>query len=155
RHALACILALTLPQRLFAQSSTDMEFFTDRPGMDYKDYAVGDPELCQAACANESRCAAYTYVKPGVQGAAAHCWLKSGVPNPVQNECCISGVAKLHIARPPAFIPMDTDVDRPGGDYRDFGLPEPNPELCQTACANEFQCRAYTYVKPDAQGGAA
>jgi hypothetical protein len=74
--------------------STDMEPDTDRPGMDYKDFdlSASDPELCRSACFGEAQCLAYTYVKPGAQGAAAHCWLKSGVPPAQPNACCISGV---------------------------------------------------------------
>jgi hypothetical protein len=74
--------------------SADMEPDTDRPGMDYKDFDLSapDPNLCRSACFAESNCLAYTYVKPGAQGAAAHCWLKSGVPPAQPNACCISGV---------------------------------------------------------------
>jgi hypothetical protein len=65
----------------------------DRPGEDYDHFAVpdADPKQCSAACETDHRCAAYTYVRPGLQGPDAICWLKASVPQPVQNECCISG----------------------------------------------------------------
>lgn len=71
-----------------------LENETDRPGMDYQSFDIvsPDPKVCQAACATDPRCRAFTYVKPGVQGRSARCWLKSGVPAAVRNNCCVSGV---------------------------------------------------------------
>src|SRR5262245_31326996 len=98
------------------QSSLDMEFYIDRPGLDYRNFALPDarPDLCQQACGNETQCKAYTYVKPGLQGPQARCWLKSGVPNPVPNACCVSGALNVRVALPTTFLPMDVEVDRPG-----------------------------------------
>jgi hypothetical protein len=66
----------------------------DRPGMDYKNFNLPspDPKLCQNSCQQDTACKAWTYVKPGVQGQYARCWLKSGVPSIVKNSSCISGV---------------------------------------------------------------
>ncbi len=47
---------------------------------------------------------------------------------------------------------MQTGIDRPGDDYKDFDLPAPNPALCQQDCAKEAQCVAWVYVKPGFQG---
>jgi hypothetical protein len=71
--------------------------------MDYKDFDLAEarPELCQTACESDPECKAYTYVKPGVQGPHARCWLKSGVPKVVINDCCISGVKNVTVAEPP------------------------------------------------------
>ena len=55
-----------------------------------------DPANCQAACRAETQCAAWTYVRPGLQGQQARCWLKSKVPQQFQNQCCTSGVE--HVA---------------------------------------------------------
>jgi len=67
---------------------------TDRPGSDYRNFTLANdqPGLCARQCEQERRCRAYTYVKPGVQGAKARCWLKDAVPQPVSNDCCVSGV---------------------------------------------------------------
>jgi hypothetical protein len=65
------------------------------PGMDYRnfDMAVADPAACEAACAREPQCRAWTYVRPNtVQGPAPRCWLKTGVPAAKSNPCCVSGV---------------------------------------------------------------
>lgn len=71
-----------------------MEHDTDRPGSDYAslDLLEADPTACQAACFHSPGCAAWTYVKPGVQGPGARCWLKSQVPPAVARDCCVSGV---------------------------------------------------------------
>jgi hypothetical protein len=79
-----------------AMAEMTREDKTDRPGMDYATLYLDtpDPERCVESCANDDQCKAYTYVKPGVQGDKAHCWLKSGVPDPVSNKDCVSGVKK-------------------------------------------------------------
>jgi hypothetical protein len=66
----------------------------NRRGGDYHsfDLPAARPELCQEACARDSRCRAWTYVNPGVQGPAPRCWLKSTVPAATRETCCTSGV---------------------------------------------------------------
>ena len=68
---------------------------TNRAGQDYRSFETdGDPDLCRRTCADDSNCKAFTYVKPGVQGSRAVCWLKSGVPVASTNGCCVSGVKR-------------------------------------------------------------
>lgn len=76
--------------------SGELEINVDRPGSDYRSFELpgAQPELCQQACIAEEQCQAFTYVKPGVQGTAAYCWLKSAVPSSVASDCCVSGVRK-------------------------------------------------------------
>lgn len=83
--------------RVSGTKSKQMEFNVDRPGSDYRDFALEtpDPAQCRDACANEPGCAAYTYVRPGVQGAKAMCHLKSSAPPPTPNDCCTSGTDAL------------------------------------------------------------
>ena len=71
-----------------------MEPNTDRPGSDYRDFDLSnsDPKACQDACLTDPKCKAWTYVRPGITGAKAHCWLKNAIPMPVQNPDCVSGV---------------------------------------------------------------
>ena len=67
----------------------------DRPGSDYRsfDLPAADPSGCAAQCAQESQCRAWTYVKPGVQGPNARCWLKDRVPNPIRGATfAVSGI---------------------------------------------------------------
>ncbi len=74
------------------------EYNIDRPGLDYKsfDLPYADPGLCKSACDADPKCKAWTYVKPNtIQGPNPRCWLKFGVPSPVRNNCCISGVKHI------------------------------------------------------------
>jgi hypothetical protein len=73
-----------------------VENSTDRPGGDYQNFDLSESkfESCQAACANDPNCQAYTYVHPNVQGSKARCWLKNTVPPAGSSSCCISGVKK-------------------------------------------------------------
>jgi len=66
----------------------------DRPGTDFKNFdaASDDPWLCESACNNDRRCKSWTYVRPGVQGPKARCWLKAGIPPLRPNACCTSGI---------------------------------------------------------------
>jgi hypothetical protein len=67
---------------------------TDRPGMDFRNFDLSSANWqdCYDACVEDSRCEAWTYVQPGIQGSQARCWLKNGVPAAQSNSCCISGV---------------------------------------------------------------
>jgi len=158
-----------------AYPASNLEWNVDRPGGDYRsfDLAAPSPGECQAACMNEAPCMGFTYVNPGVQGPNARCLLKSAVPAPVAQTCCVSGT-KYENAPPPPPPPAapppppppawqgrpttpppprqwEPNTDRPGADYRSFELRSPVPEQCRDACWNEAQCRAFTYVRPGAQ----
>jgi hypothetical protein len=65
-------------------------------GADYSNFsaATAEPKLCQDACRSDTKCAAWTYVQPGIQGAAPRCWLKSRVPPASKNTCCSSGIER-------------------------------------------------------------
>ncbi len=47
---------------------------------------------------------------------------------------------------------MEDKTDRPGGDYRDFELPNADPKACAAACARDADCKAWTYGKPGVAG---
>jgi hypothetical protein len=74
--------------------TVSVEHGTDRGGGDFANFdVVGDSmEICRDACAANSSCAAFTFVRPGVQGPRGRCWLKSSVPASSRNGCCVSGV---------------------------------------------------------------
>ena len=139
-----------LETRLHQQSEpqyVSYEMNVNRPGEDYQSFDLrrADPELCAKACEEEEKCEAYTYVKPGIQGDQARCWLKDGVPNARGSDCCVSGVKE-------SDLPQNLHVNRPGQDYRNFTLSSADPAKCANACASEDNCEAYTYVKPGIQG---
>ena len=49
---------------------------------------------CKAACEADSKCRAWTYLRPGYAGPAARCFLKNQVKPPRRRPCCISGVVR-------------------------------------------------------------
>ncbi len=132
------------------QSSTPEfkgEVDTDRKGQDYKvlELPQAIPKICNDACAADPNCKAWTYLKPNIYGPNAYCYLKSGVPPPTPNTCCVSG-ARGSLS---AFGPMQYGQDiADAGDYKALDLPEPRPELCEAECARDGRCRSYSYVKP-------
>ena len=71
-----------------------VEINTDRPGGDFRDFAVNgsDSGACWRACSEDAKCAAWTFIKPGARGPVGHCWLKNQIPDPVVDTCCDSGV---------------------------------------------------------------
>ena len=68
----------------------------DRSGSDFRNFEVtdNDPTPCQNACLGDARCRAWTFVKPGVQGAAGRCWLKSAVAVSAARPWRVSGVIR-------------------------------------------------------------
>jgi hypothetical protein len=80
-----------------SSTGIELEYNVDRPGMNLMQGYVlpnPDPQLCANDCSNDPDCKAFTYVKPGFRypDSPCECWLKYGVPNPVIQEYCISGV---------------------------------------------------------------
>jgi hypothetical protein len=68
----------------------------NRGGEDYRDFipARASADLCAEACAKESRCRAWTWVKNDLEPPTGHCWLKNPAPEPAQDDCCVSGVKR-------------------------------------------------------------
>ena len=64
---------------------------TNLPGHDYDHFNAPSAFVCRNTCGGESRCQAYTWVKPGFQGPTGVCWLKDSLPNIVKDACCDSG----------------------------------------------------------------
>lgn len=85
-----------VPSTVTERTFTTFESDVDRPGGDYTSLRLKtpDPLLCQARCAQDLSCLAWTYVKPGYQNKSAMCWLKNVVPKGIRRDvCCTSGVA--------------------------------------------------------------
>jgi len=74
-----------------------VEYSIDRFGSDYRNFETApDPAgaACNAACAGDKRCRAWTYLRPGYGGPAARCYLKDKITRPHHKPCCISGVVR-------------------------------------------------------------
>ena len=71
---------------------------TNRAGADYRSFThAPSPAICQATCAREAQCQAWTYVPPPSNGNDATCWLKSGVPARSTYTGAVSGVKGLEM----------------------------------------------------------
>ena len=87
----ASAFVIALSSTALAQSDTFAPN-TDRFGSDFRNIAVGaDPRECMSLWVRERKCRAWTYVKAGIQGPSARCFLKNQVPRPTPNPCCTSG----------------------------------------------------------------
>lgn len=63
------------------------------PGRDYRHFRAPEGiKACEAACAGEDRCRAYTFVAPGPREKVGVCWLKSAAAKPVAEARCTSGI---------------------------------------------------------------
>jgi hypothetical protein len=164
RLAHATIVAASLVSSAISPAEAQQGF--DRPGGDYFRFTVpsADPAVCAARCDRDARCHAWTFSYPntGPNGGAnaATCWLKHQVTQPTENRCCVSGVkgGGLGENRPG---PLETSIDRYGGDYKNFdvksseGASNPGADACQKACEDDNRCRAFTYVRSGYVGAAA
>ena len=142
-----CVLfAMSLAANAVAGVAVSLEPGNDRMGADYKGFALGqrDADVCRKACLDDGACQAFTYVKPGVKGPEAMCFLKSGAPRMSDNACCTSGVKsftaiEMRPTTPPAAGPIVVTV--PTGLAKIINPPSAlklNIEAAQTDLAWQF-----------------
>jgi PAN domain len=75
----------------------EIEFSIDRVGGDYRSFdTAADPrgKACAAACKADTRCRAWTYLRPGYGTDTAQCYLKDRIKPPRRSPCCVSGVVR-------------------------------------------------------------
>jgi hypothetical protein len=74
-------------------SKMEVDQNTDMPGNDYTHFqmAFSFASMCGNSCAQDTRCHAFTYVPPGVQGPLAVCWLKTAPATRVAHTGMVSG----------------------------------------------------------------
>ena len=72
---------------------SEREHDKDRLGGDYTGFDINTDHIedCETACKDDTKCRAWTYVKAGVKGPSARCYLKNVVPAISNNPCCVSG----------------------------------------------------------------
>src|SRR6185295_3331351 len=109
-------------------------------GIFYAEFSLAqaDPNVCAAACSVDPLCRAFTYTAPGVRQATPQCMLKEDMPSPSPFVGATSGVKHG----------LEQNTDRIGGDYASFAQAYPVPEECQAACAQDPNCKAFTFVPP-------
>ena len=93
----ACCVSGVKGAAVLEKKGGPIEFSIDRTGGDYKNLDVAtDPSgaSCETVCKGEERCRAWTYVRPGYQGAQPRCYLKAQIKPPRRSPCCLSGVVR-------------------------------------------------------------
>jgi PAN domain len=141
RTSLAAIFLILVSSSALAVDGTDL------PGHDYANFNAPSPFVCRTTCGGESRCQAYTWVKPGIQGASGHCWLKDKLPAIVKNACCDSGPREFITQRD---LRAEDKIDRPGLDFKNFTTT--SWKICEAACGEDAICMSWTYARPGLQG---
>lgn len=134
-------LLLVLSLVTFSSTAWSREYNTDRPGSDFHSFNLhsADPGLCESACNGDSRCRAWTYVRPGVQGHTARCWLKHAVPAARPSDCCVSGVKGTGL-----FVSRWDKIAGPGGSWSTGWVPNVPRQICghsHVGCA----CPGYNF----------
>lgn len=68
----------------------------DIAGSDYRwfDTENDNGAICAKTCADENQCRAFTWVRPGIQGPSARCWLKNAIPSAAPNINVMSGIVR-------------------------------------------------------------
>lgn len=125
----------------------------DLPGKDYARFEAPSAATCRHSCGGESECQAYTWVKPGVQGPTGICYLKNAEPAIVKNVCCDSAPRRFI---KPVDLTLESKINRPGSDYKDFATGGSNHDWdqCAQACKDDAICMSWTYVRRGVQGPA-
>lgn len=141
----ACISGVIVVRQMTYEAGVDITGYN----VDFTSYYLdrADPGICSADCALNIRCQAFTYEGPNADHAKAQCWLKEGIPEPIQDAALVSGRTTFRTAV------LEEKTDRPGGDYTSFELDNPtSPEVCKSYCLEDPKCTAFTFVQPGVQG---
>jgi hypothetical protein len=113
----------------------------NRGGSDIATHNAVSARHCATLCARDHRCEAYTFTGAG----SNNCWLKDEVPSGSHAPGMTSGVRRG----------LDMNSDRSGHTYSTFTTGYLSPTWCQAACAQDSQCRAWSYTPPPTNAPAA
>jgi uncharacterized protein YkwD len=116
--SLGALCALVLCAGVVGQAKAwTVENSTNRAGGDYRNFEIvplqnsiaGDlvAKRCEEACQKDSRCKAWTAVRPGLQSKNGMCWLKDRVPAARADACCTSG-ANIKVIKSSGKLPVTT-----------------------------------------------
>lgn len=118
---------------IYSGLASTREWGMDRAGNDYASFVEPNAERCEARCAADDQCEAYTYSE-----TTDRCWLKhtAGLGRVCNN--CSTGARRG----------LEYGFDRNGSDYRSIANIA-TPTLCAERCAGEARCKAWTYNTSD------
>src|SRR5260370_18562087 len=98
----ACLVTSAFSAVAMTAPAAQAQANFDRPGGDYQSSMVasGDPADCALVCERDRRCRAWSFNYPTEIAGGALCWLKSNVPAPPPNNCCVWGVRRAGVVSP-------------------------------------------------------
>lgn len=146
------VLAASQLDQLLADQPLDGFTLLDNEDLlkgDYRSIKKTSLSVCQAQCAGEAQCQAFTY-----NVRARVCFLKSSVEDRAAFSGAISGmragaVTQASAPETPTGFELLRDTDLPGHDYMSSMTSEwldgSSVETCQAACARDRMCNAFTY----------
>src|SRR5436190_13542057 len=119
----ACVVTLAIVAAVASVRPALAQANFDRPGGDYQNAPVtsGDPADCALACERDKRCRAWSFNYPTDSTAGAMCWLKSGVPARLPDNCCVSGGRGAGGGETQNGT-IETSIGRLGGDYKNIDI---------------------------------
>ena len=90
-----------------------MSIGVDIPGGDFHRFALNipDPGLCRQECHRYNQCVAWSFIKPGVQGSQAMCWLKSQAGQRRADGNAISGIKQSGWTPAPGSAQVTGDME--------------------------------------------
>lgn len=142
-----------------AAQEVSLQADTCRPGSTFRTITgdAASPDACREICRNLIDCMAFTYLAPAGEGA--RCELKHSVPDAVADSTaapqqCVSWVNPRASAQLAALEAQGFEMRsaRPGDNFREFEMNQPDPALCKEACENLRDCAAFTYTRPGYDG---
>lgn len=131
----ACLPSALVPVSILGPVEND----TDRNGDDLLAHwlPVDDPYRCQSDCTVHPRCRAWTYVKRGIQGSLARCYLKDGPGTVRADRCCVSGTKVLQAGLQEPLPPPPRPSER--GALCEFNTSCDAPMVCRHGLCR-FEC---------------
>ncbi|HEX6271876.1 MAG TPA: PAN domain-containing protein [Polyangiaceae bacterium] len=124
---LKSVMGPTSPNRTTTSGPGVGSFVGDVFGSDYSFYSVERYDVCEADCARDPACKAWTF-NDGT------CHLKNAQPPVTTCNACRSGYRKN------AF---ESNIDRPGAEFR--ALQTSSAVTCADECAKDAFCRAFSF----------
>lgn len=110
----------------------------DLPSMPLRDVSL---ENCEAACAAEPSCMAFTYNVP-----RRACFLKNSASRVLRNSIAVAGYrAELEDKMFISSMTILERTDLPGNDFQKLSISD--FEQCLSTCEANPRCKAFTFVK--------
>lgn len=122
----------------------------DLPGGDYSQFNINSAEECLKKCANDNKCAAYSFNR-----TSHNCFLKEFIPESVSVRGIISGyklslnnkgkknyIDPTPVPRAPT-LEILSNTKLPGGDL--YYRHTENVKKCAQICRDNTRCKAFTF----------